>query len=216
MSQTYTDLDLTGFPEEIDALSGFTDPTREQLIKILSYESLLRQGNYDAAAALLAENPEIGDFQITASKLNRHEQMIIAIERMFSEDIAAYLEAARNSVTGTIQADVAEAKTNAANALTAANEASAKVSGTVRVSAQGTLTLQASGWTQEGELFVQTVNLSGMTTTGRMRYSLADNAIGSVFIAGVTCPQNGKVKVLCFSRPTAAFGLRYAIEEVNS
>lgn len=223
MSQTYTDLDLTKFPEEIDALSGFADPSHEQLVKILSYETLLRNGDYEGAEALLTQNPELAGFQITASKLNRHEQMIVAIERMFKADIDAYIKAAKDGVTSELQADVNDAKNTASSAVEkadaavkAANLATEKVSGTVRVVAQGALVFLPAGWVQEGDLFVQTVELDEMTTENRMRYTLTDSAIGNVFIAGVTCPENGKVKVLCFSQPAATFGIRYAVEEVNS
>ena len=224
MSTTYNDLDLTTFPESIDTMQVMQDPNRSQLVKILSYETLLRGGDYDSAAAFLEANPELKDMQITAEKMNRHEQMIIAIERMFKEDIDAYIRAAENSITGDIQNSVAIARNEAARASSDANYAKEiaeetsrhvdeKLTGCVRAVTSGGLALLAKNWAQEGDLYVQELELDEMTTSSRMRYTLGDNSIGKVFIAGVTCPRNGWVKVLSFNKPESLISIMYRVEE---
>lgn len=224
MSTTYNDLDLTTFPESIDTMQVMQDPNRSQLVKILSYETLLRGGDYDSAAAFLEANPELKDMQITAEKMNRHEQMIIAIERMFKEDIDAYIRAAENSITGDIQNSVAIARNEAARASSDANYAKEiaeetsryvdeKLTGCVRVVTSGGLYLLAGNWTQEGDLYVQELELDEMTTSGRMRYTLGNSSIGKVFIAGVICPRDGWVRVLSFNKPEGSVSIMYRVEE---
>ena len=224
MSTTYNDLDLTTFPEAIDAQVVMQDPTQEQLVSILAYESLLREGKHNEAAALLEANPALKDMQITAKTMNRHEQMIIAIERMFKEDIDAYIKAAQSSVTGEIVNGVEKAKNDASSAvetaseaLMAANEANGRVSNlknVIRVVEQGGLGLLANGWIENGDLYVQELELDEMTTSRRMRYTLGTSSIGKLFIAGVTCETNGKVKVMSYNKPSALTSIIYCIEEV--
>jgi hypothetical protein len=224
MSTTYNDLDLTTFPESIDTMQVMQDPNRSQLVKILSYETLLRGGDYDSAAAFLEANPELKDMQITAEKMNRHEQMIIAIERMFKEDIKNYIEAAKNSVTTEIVTAVNKATTDAGKAVTAANQASDAVSevnkrldefnNVVRVVEQGGLVLLPKNWGEENGLYVQTLELDVMKTTRRMRYTLAIDSIGKLFIAGVTCETDGEIKVMSYNKPSVPTSILYCVEEV--
>ena len=224
MSTKYNDLDLTTFPDQIDAQQIMKDPTKDQLVSILAYETMLRSGDYDNAAAFLSSHPELAEMQITAEKMNRHEQMIIAIEKMFKEDIDNYIEKAKNSVTKEIADAVKEAADDAKDAVDAANQASAAVSevserldkfnNVVRVVEQGMLALLPNDWGKVNDLYVQTLELDVMKTTRRLRYTLAIGSIGKLFIAGVTCETNGQIKVMSYNKPSVLTSIIYCVEEV--
>ena len=227
MSTTYNDLDLTTFPEAIDGQVVMQDPTQAQLVSILAYESLLREGKHNEAAALLEANPALKDMQITAKTMNRHEQMIIAIERMFKEDIDNYINEVRGAVTEELENDVATAlslaraaSSTAISANTTANNTQTQLitrtKNVVKEVSKKIFSISGNAdWSENDKgLFEYTLDLNGVTASSRVRYSISENNIGSVFIAGVAVPENNKLKVISFNKPESGLTIEIRVEEV--
>lgn len=229
MSTKYNDLDLTTFPDQIDAQQIMKDPTKDQLVSILAYETMLRSGDYDDAAAFLSSHPELAEMQITAEKMNRHEQMIIAIERMFKEDIDNYINEVRGAVTEELEAKVETAlslaqtaSSTAISANTTANNMQTQLltrtKNVVKEVAKKIFSISGNAnWSENDKgLFEYALDLNGVTASSRVRYSISENNIGSVFIAGVVVPENNKLKVISFNKPESGLTIEIRVEEVVS
>lgn len=92
MSNLYPDLDRTTFPEAIDQRYIMIDPsTTDDLTSINSYNVLIDAGNMSGALQILANNERLQRMMFNADKWNRHEDMIIAMQRFYDSDIQDYL-----------------------------------------------------------------------------------------------------------------------------
>ena len=92
MSELYPDLDKTTFPEAIDQRYIMIDPsTASDLTAINSYNSYIDAGNMSAALGVLTDNPRLQRMMFNADKWNRHEDMIIAMQRYYDSDVQDYL-----------------------------------------------------------------------------------------------------------------------------
>lgn len=89
---TYTDLPLTGFPANVDSWEDNTDVSSDLLTAANNYKTLLAAGDYTNAQAVLTANPELSKAKISALAFNQLKQAIMAIERMWSEDIETYIK----------------------------------------------------------------------------------------------------------------------------
>ncbi len=92
MSNSYQDLDLTAFPDAIDKRKIMVDPSSEDdLVLINQFNNLIRNGNIPDAIYLLDQNPRLADMCFSAETWNRHEDMIIAIQRFWTSNVRQYL-----------------------------------------------------------------------------------------------------------------------------
>lgn len=67
------------------------DPSNSDIALINEYNSYVAQGNMTAARQFLKSNPELIPMCFNADKWNRHENMIIAIEEHYKDEIHDYL-----------------------------------------------------------------------------------------------------------------------------
>ena len=80
MSETYTDLNLTNFPQAVDAQSVMQDPSSvEDMGAIAQYQEAMQSGDIQGALLMLASNEKLASMCLNAIKFNRHEHMIIAL-----------------------------------------------------------------------------------------------------------------------------------------
>lgn len=92
MSTLYPDLDLTSFPNSQDQRYVMIDPSTDaDMSAINSYNTFLSAGNMNAAIQVLEDNPRLRRMLFNAEKWNRHEDMLIAMERFYESDVQKYL-----------------------------------------------------------------------------------------------------------------------------
>ncbi len=91
MSITYENLSQTVFPDEIDSKFIMQDISYENIQRIKEYESMINNGDISGAENFLANNTDLIPVCFNADKWNRHENMIIAIENFFKDNIQDYI-----------------------------------------------------------------------------------------------------------------------------
>lgn len=91
ISTKYPTLELTKFPNEIDTQYIMVDPSASDLAAIQQYNTLYDAGDLVGANAVLTANPSLNNMILNASKMNRLEQMIIAIEKYYFEDVQTFM-----------------------------------------------------------------------------------------------------------------------------
>ena len=92
MSELYTDLTETNFPQAVDTFNRVTDVTLDLLPLVQEYQSLYANGKINEAASLLAENPSLQNCMINAKTINRCYDGIKALQRFYMSDIQKYIE----------------------------------------------------------------------------------------------------------------------------
>lgn len=90
MSKTYPDLDCN-FPESVDNIDKMQDLTVTTKPLADQYYSLVNSGNIQEANVFLANNSRLLYSIFNADKFNKLRDSIIAVQRMFVEDIDEYL-----------------------------------------------------------------------------------------------------------------------------
>lgn len=90
MSKTYPDLDCN-FPESIDNIDKMQDLTISTKQMADQYYSLMNAGKISEANSYLSSNPKLVYSIFNAAKFNKLRDSIIAVQRMFVEDIDDYL-----------------------------------------------------------------------------------------------------------------------------
>ena len=92
MSQSYSDLTETNFPQEVDTFDRVTDVTIDLLPFVQQYQILYNNGKLNEAAQLLIEHPELQNCMINAKTINRCYDGIKALQRYYFSDIQKYIE----------------------------------------------------------------------------------------------------------------------------
>ena len=118
---SYVDLEYSRFPAEVDSQQNNENVTAEYLSLANEYKTALLAGNYENAKSILDANPQLKRMMITAEDINKTKHATMALERMFTEDIEAYVKSftdkasleAEKSTTSATNAALSEA--NAAN-----------------------------------------------------------------------------------------------------
>ena len=87
MSKTYADLNRTKFPDEIDSFVLFKDPDANTNSLLIQYQLYLANGRYSEAAQYLTQHPELGQYIVSADRLNQLLHAITAIEKLYTTDI---------------------------------------------------------------------------------------------------------------------------------
>jgi len=81
MSDTYTDLTETVFPDGIDTLTRMRDASSGDITKIAQYNQYISDGEFSSAAAMVQDDPLFAQVIFNAAKLNQLSDSIVAIER---------------------------------------------------------------------------------------------------------------------------------------
>lgn len=88
----YTDLPLSNFPENIDEFENKTAVSADNLAIANQYRGYLQNGNYALAAQLRELHPELNSIIIDEVTINKMQQTIQALQRVFRDDIEKYVK----------------------------------------------------------------------------------------------------------------------------
>lgn len=91
MSVTYPDLE-NKFPDEIDNIERFSDPTITDIPIINQYNAYYLAGDLESATALLDNNPSLKKMIVNADTLNMLRDMTISTQRYYMNDVQQYLQ----------------------------------------------------------------------------------------------------------------------------
>lgn len=94
MSETlipYDDLDSM-FPQEIDDITTYEDVDSEMRQHVEEYDNFIASGDLDSANALEETYPRLANMKITANDFNHTNDMIIALQRFYKDDIRNYIQ----------------------------------------------------------------------------------------------------------------------------
>lgn len=86
MSQTYPQFPDTTFPDAVQVLSRYLDITQSDLSKYNSYIEYITQGNLNAAQNVLATMDDYVNKTITAEKLNKITDTVMAVQTLYTGD----------------------------------------------------------------------------------------------------------------------------------
>ena len=86
MSQTYPQFPDTSFPDAIQVLSRYLDITQNDLSKYNSYIEYITQGNLNAAQNVLATMDDYANKTLTAEKLNKITDTVMAVQTLYTGD----------------------------------------------------------------------------------------------------------------------------------
>ena len=92
MSNTYSDLLYTNYPDAIDSYEYMQDMSSDLLDLVSQYESLIISKKFNEASQLLINNPTLNRIYFNAEKYNRIVDSVKAIQRLYFSDIQKYLE----------------------------------------------------------------------------------------------------------------------------
>lgn len=94
MSITYEDITKSSYPNELDPVRRYEDPSADDITLINSYQTKMLAGDLAGANKILTDNPSLETKIINAEKLNILGDELIALERYFKDtvidDIDAY------------------------------------------------------------------------------------------------------------------------------
>lgn len=109
---SYKDLEFTNFPAKIDSWEDSEDVSSDYLDAANNYKAALAKGNYATAQNILLSTPKLKNMLIGAKDINELKHAVMAIERLYTEDIKSLITNYSNEV-----------KENAQKATTAASSA---------------------------------------------------------------------------------------------
>lgn len=88
----YVDLEYTHFPAEIDSWVNSEDVSSSMLGPSNQYLTAMSTGRFSDAQTVLMNNPRLRNMIINADLMNKIKHAVMALERMFTEDIEIYIE----------------------------------------------------------------------------------------------------------------------------
>ena len=92
MSTTYSDLPYTNFPEDQEDLIVYQNVNQSSKNIVDTYLAKVASGNFEEAQTYYTEHENVlKKIIINENTINKLLQSIIAIERMFSNDIDGYI-----------------------------------------------------------------------------------------------------------------------------
>lgn len=109
---SYKDLEFTNFPAKIDSWEDSEDVSSDYLDAANNYKAALAKGNYATAQNILLSTPKLKNMLIGAKDINELKHAVMAIERLYTEDVKTLITNYSNEV-----------KENAQKATTAASSA---------------------------------------------------------------------------------------------
>ena len=101
MSVTYPDLS-TSFPESIDVLTSWLNILASDVTLVNQYQTAMKAGDLATAQSILAQIPNANQKVLTADKLNKYKDAIIALERFWTTDIEPYIDTKQTEWENTI------------------------------------------------------------------------------------------------------------------
>lgn len=102
MSETYSDLTFTSFPDEIQTFVTMLNMTIADATSINGYQQAMRDGNYSLAQQYFSQIPNGTQKMLDANKINSLMETCIAIQRFYESDIEPYLNNKQNEWEGII------------------------------------------------------------------------------------------------------------------
>lgn len=97
---TYVGLDSTNFPAEVDSWQDSTDIDSQNLPFANAYREAMQEGNANLAQQILQQHPSLRRMRIDAATINQLKHAIMAVERLFKEDIEDYIISTSTAITG--------------------------------------------------------------------------------------------------------------------
>jgi hypothetical protein len=91
MSSTYTDLQYTSFPDDIQSFVTMLDMAVNDAPAINGYQRAMREGDYNTAQAYLTQITNGNQKIIDATKLNTLLDTCVALQRFYATDIEPYI-----------------------------------------------------------------------------------------------------------------------------
>ena len=88
----YADLPLSNFPDSIDEFENKTAVNADNLAIANQYRGCLQNGNYGLAAQMREVYPELNRIIIDESTINKMQQTIQAVQRVFRDDVEKYVK----------------------------------------------------------------------------------------------------------------------------
>lgn len=91
MSQQYTDLSYTNFPDSVDSIERFNDVSAEMVPLVNSFYACYDSRDLAGAAKILNDNPGLKSMIINAEALNKLRDPLIAMQRFYLSDVQQYI-----------------------------------------------------------------------------------------------------------------------------
>lgn len=92
MSTTYTDLQYTSFPDNVQTFVTMLDMAVNDATAINGYQQAMRNGDYATAQSYLSQVVNGNQKIIDASKLNTLMDTCVALQRFYATDIQPYIQ----------------------------------------------------------------------------------------------------------------------------
>lgn len=91
MSQTYSDLNLTNFPDDLDTFPNLQDISASDVPTFNLYKTYISNGDVLSAQNLLQANPSLQNKIFSAINLNRITQGLLGVQRFFKDDVEGFI-----------------------------------------------------------------------------------------------------------------------------
>lgn len=88
---SYKDLEFTNFPAKIDSWEDSEDVSSDYLDAANNYKAALAKGNYATAKNILLSTPKLKNMLIGAKDINELKHAVMAIERLYTEDVKSLI-----------------------------------------------------------------------------------------------------------------------------
>ena len=88
----YEETPLSSLPEAIDNIERMSDVSLSELQLVRQFEEFMLDGNLQAAGQILQDNPGLKNKFLNAEKYNKLRDAIIALEKIYIEDIKDSLD----------------------------------------------------------------------------------------------------------------------------
>lgn len=122
---TYKDLAFTKFPAEIDSWEDCLDITSDLISAANSYRNAMSIGDMTLAQSILLNNPKLKKMMVNSAAMNRLTNGLMAVERLFAEDIESYITSFMNTAKSYAESALSSKQAAASSQTAAANSASA-------------------------------------------------------------------------------------------
>ena len=92
MSELYTDLVHTTFPNSIDSMPYFENISSGDLANVNMFHYYLKMGDFEAASNILEKINNYDRKFIDSGKLNKFRDALIAMERYYKSDVEPFVK----------------------------------------------------------------------------------------------------------------------------
>ena len=102
MSSLYPDLGSTSFPNSVDTFVTMLNMVATDGALVTQYQAAMNNGDLTTAQTILASIPSANQKIVTADKLNKFKDAILAVERFYLTDIVPYVNTKQTEWENTI------------------------------------------------------------------------------------------------------------------